>query len=74
MHAWCSETVCLLLRMLTSATLLLLLQSAKVVLTELHGVSESEVIRRTAPLALMFVVLAQALGLIWTLGGVWPDA
>jgi hypothetical protein len=61
--------------MLTSATLLLLLlQSAKVVLTELHGVSESEVIRRTAPLALMFVVLAQALGLIWTLGGVWPDA
>lgn len=49
------------------------LQSAKVVLSELHGVPESEVIRRTAPLALLFVVLAQLLGLAWTLGGLWPD-
>jgi hypothetical protein len=49
------------------------LQSAKVVLSELHDVSESEVIRRTAPLALLFVVLAQLLGLAWTLGGLWPD-
>lgn len=49
------------------------LQSAKVVLSELNGVRESEVIRRTAPLALLFVVLAQGLGLIWTLGGLWPD-
>jgi hypothetical protein len=61
-----------------SASLLLLLlfavlQSAKVVLSELHDVSESEVICRTAPIALLFVVLAQLLGLAWTLGGLWPD-
>lgn len=49
------------------------LQSAKVVLSELHDVSEAQVIRRTAPLALLFVVLAQLLGLAWTLGGLWPD-
>lgn len=42
-------------------------------LSELNDVSESEVIRRTGPLALLFVVLAQGLGLIWTLAGVFPD-
>lgn len=47
--------------------------SAKVVLSELDGVRESEVIRRTGPLALLFVVLAQLLGLLWTAGGLWPD-
>lgn len=43
------------------------------VLSELNGVNESEIIRRTAPLALLFVVLAQLLGLVWTLAGLWPD-
>lgn len=50
------------------------LQSAKVVLSELRHINESEVIIRIGPLALLFVLLAQVLGLMWTLGGVWPDA
>jgi len=50
-----------------------LLQSAKVVMSELQGVSESEVIRRTGPLALLLVLLAQLMGLAWTLGRLWPD-
>uniref|UniRef100_A0A383VQV1 Lactate permease n=1 Tax=Tetradesmus obliquus TaxID=3088 RepID=A0A383VQV1_TETOB len=46
--------------------------SAKV-LMNLGQVREGKVVRRTAPIALLFVLLSQALGLIFTLGGVWPD-
>jgi hypothetical protein len=53
--------------------LLLLSQSAKV-LMNLGQVREGNVVRRTAPIALLFVLLSQLLGLIFTLGGVWPDA
>lgn len=47
--------------------------SAKV-LMNLGQVREGNVVRRTAPIALLFVLLSQLLGLIFTLGGVWPDA
>jgi hypothetical protein len=49
------------------------LQSAKVILSELNGVSEAKIMRHVAPLALLFMVLAQVLGLMWTIAGVWPD-
>lgn len=48
------------------------MQSAKVML-DLQGMSEGKIVSRTAPLALLFVILAQALGLMFTLGGIWPD-
>lgn len=35
--------------------------------------AEGEFIRRTAPVALMFIILAEALGLLFTLGNVLPD-
>lgn len=47
--------------------------SAKVAVAELHGTSECEVLRRTAPLALLLVVLSTALSAVWTVGGLWPD-
>jgi hypothetical protein len=47
-------------------------QSAKAVMNMNH-VSEGEFIRRTAPVALLFALMAQALGLIFTLGGAMPD-
>jgi hypothetical protein len=47
-------------------------QSAKAVMNMNH-VGEGEFIRRTAPVALLFVLMAQALGLIFTLGGAMPD-
>jgi hypothetical protein len=52
--------------------LLLHLQSAKAVMNMNH-VGEGEFIRRTAPVALLFVVMAPAIGLIFTLGGAMPD-
>lgn len=40
----------------------------------MNHVSEGEFIRRTAPVAFLFALLAQAVGLIFTLGGSWmPD-
>lgn len=35
--------------------------------------TEGEFIRRTAPVVLLFLLLAQAIGLIFTLGNVLPD-
>jgi hypothetical protein len=52
--------------------LLLLPQSAKAVMNMTH-VGEGEFIRRTAPVALVFCLMAQALALIFTLGGLLPD-
>jgi hypothetical protein len=39
----------------------------------MNHVGEGDFIRRTAPVALLFVLMAQALGLIFTLGGAMPD-
>ncbi|KAF8068175.1 hypothetical protein HT031_001861 [Scenedesmus sp. PABB004] len=47
--------------------------SAKAVMN-MAGVGEGLFIRATAPAALLFAVLAQALGLAFTLGGALPDA
>ncbi|KAF8060283.1 L-lactate permease [Scenedesmus sp. PABB004] len=44
------------------------------VLLNLQGVGEGKVVRRVAPIALLSVLLAQALGLMFTLGGLLPDA
>ncbi len=46
--------------------------SAKAV-CNMASVGEGEFIRRTAPVALLFVAMAQALGLMFTLGGLLPD-
>ncbi|WIA11159.1 hypothetical protein OEZ85_011296 [Tetradesmus obliquus] len=46
--------------------------SAKAVMNMNH-VGEGEFIRRTAPVALLFLAAAQALGLVFTLGGALPD-
>jgi hypothetical protein len=35
--------------------------------------AEGEFIRRTAPVGLLFCLLAQAVGLIFTLGNILPD-
>lgn len=48
-------------------------QAGKVVLQELGCISEGEFIKHTLWLAGIFVLLAQLLGLVFTLGGVWPD-
>ena len=46
--------------------------SAKAVMNMAH-VGEGEFIRRTAPVALVFLLVAEALGLMFTLGGLMPD-
>jgi hypothetical protein len=38
-----------------------------------HAHAEGEFIRRTAPVAFGFLLLAQAFGLIFTLGNLMPD-
>lgn len=48
--------------------------SAKVAVAELRGTSECEVVRRTAPLALLLVLLSTGLSAVWTAAGLWPDA
>jgi hypothetical protein len=62
----------LLLLLLLLPMLLPRKQSAKAVMNMNH-VGEGEFIRRTAPVALLFVLMAQALGLVFTLGGALPD-
>jgi hypothetical protein len=66
----CSTSTCTKTTQLSFFTFL---QSAKVILSELNGVSEAKIMRHVAPLALLFMVLAQVLGLMWTIAGVWPD-
>lgn len=55
-----------------AASVPLLLQSAKAVMNMNH-IGEGEFIRRTAPVALLFCIMAQCIGLIFTLGGLMPD-
>lgn len=39
----------------------------------MNHVGEGEFIRRTAVVALVFCLMVQAIGLIFTIGGVMPD-
>jgi hypothetical protein len=47
--------------------------SAKAVMGLVH-VGEGEFIKRTAPIGLVFGLMAGALGLVFTLGNLLPDA
>ena len=47
--------------------------SARAVMGLTH-VSEGEFLKRTAPVALLMMVLVEAIGLVFTLGNVMPDA
>lgn len=49
------------------------MQAGKVVLRELGSISEGEIVKHTLGVAGLFVLLGQAMGLVFTLGGVWPD-